>query len=236
MPANCVIKQRRLSNFCGPCFVDGGYVRRELIRMISKDFFLRIFSMKKGVTLNTIEDKLSALAECGFKLKDPFSVSDLIESWGRKSLDEDGFNLTLVCLGMTEECPPWTPHCDTLWHFDTECIEGDGSYVAIGKRMAEMAQGSLPLSDFTDHIDIDQGKAWLQFQCRDKLVHIDCKVQDDWVDAGVFGKFVDLLALHDPEKLFIYYDLGGQDCIIGCATRNQFEKLKKLIPNVKPLA
>jgi len=184
----------------------------------------------------TIEEKLHALAECGLKLREQFGVPDLVESWGREALDEPGYNLALVCLGMTQEEPPWTPHCDNLWHFDTECIEGDGSYVRIAKRMAEMAQGSLPLSDFQDHVDIEEGKAWLHFKCQGKPVQIDCEVQDDWVDPSVFGHFVDLLAKCDPNKVFLYHDLGGQDCIIGCVTQEQFNKLKKVIPQMQPLS
>ena len=53
----------------------------------------------------TIEEKLDALARCGLKLKDQFGVADLAESWGREALDEPGWNLTLVCLGMTQEEP-----------------------------------------------------------------------------------------------------------------------------------
>jgi hypothetical protein len=138
------------------------------------------------------------------------------------------------CLGMTQEEPPWTPYCDNLWHFDTECIEDDGSYVRIAKRMAEVAQGSLPLSDFQDRVDIEKGTEWLRFECQGKLIHIDCDVQDDWVDVGVFRHFVNLLAKRDPNRLFIYYDLGGQDCIIGCVTRAQYATLQKLIPAVQP--
>jgi hypothetical protein len=143
--------------------------------------------------------------------------------------------MTLVCLGMTQEEPPWTPHCDNLWHFDTECIEGAGSYVRIAKRMAEMAQGSLPLSDIHDHVNIDAGEAWLGFKCQGKPIRIVCEVQDDWVDTSLFGEFVDLLAKCDPKKLFIYHDLGGQDCIIGCVTREQYAALQKVIPEVQPL-
>jgi hypothetical protein len=187
------------------------------------------------MVFDTIEDKLRALAECGFRLKDQFTVADLVQSWGREALDKPGFDLALVCLGMTQEGPPWTSHCENLWHFDTECIEGDGSYVSIGKRLTEMAQGSLPLSEFEDHVDIDGGIAWLRFKCRGETVRVDCVVEDDWVDSGVFGAFVDQLAKHDPNKLFVYYDLGGQDCIIGCTTRDQFSKLRNLVPAAKPL-
>jgi hypothetical protein len=184
---------------------------------------------------DTIEEKLAALAECGFRLKGQFGVSDLVESWGREALDKPGFDLALVCLGMTEEQPPWTPHCDNLWHFDTECIEGSGSYVRIVERMAEMAQGSLPLSDIEDHVDMDGGKGWLRFKCRGESIHIPCTVDSDWVDTSVFGNFVDLLAKCEPSKLFTFYGLDGQDCIIGCTTRQQYERLRQVIPKVEPL-
>ena len=182
-----------------------------------------------------IEEKLDALAECGLKLKDQFGLPDLIDSWGREALDEPGWDMALVCLGMTEEKPPWTPHCDNLWHFDTECIEDDGSYVEIAQRLAGVTQGSLPLSDIQDHVDCDGGSAWLRFKCQGRPVHIDCQVQDDWVDTKLFSYFVEMLARCDPNKLFIYYDLHGQDCIIGCVTQAQYESLKKLIPAVEPL-
>jgi hypothetical protein len=183
----------------------------------------------------TFEEKLHALAECGLRLRDQIGVPDLAEIWGPEALDEPSYDLALVCLGMEQEEPPWTPHCDNLWHFDTECINGDGSYVRIAERMAEMAQGSLPLSDFQDHVDIDKGEAWLRFKCQGKPVYIDCEVQDDWVDPNVFGRFVELLAQCDTNKLFIYYDLRGQDCIIGCVTRAQYAKLQSVIPSVEPL-
>ena len=153
-----------------------------------------------------------------------------------EALDKPGFDLALVCLGMTEEQRPWAPHCDNLWHFDTECIEDHGDYVRIGQRMNQLAQGSLALSDFQDHVDVEGGMAWLQFKCHGRTVRIECAVDNDWVDTAVFGHFVDLLAIHGPGKLYIYYDLGGQDCILGCATAAQFEKLKKLIPTVQPLS
>lgn len=186
----------------------------------------------------TIEEKLAALARCGLKLKDQFSMADLEESWGREALDEPGWDLVLVCLGMTQEEPPWTPHCDILWHFDSECIEDDGDYIKIAKRMMEMTQGSLVFSDIEDHVDIETGEAWLHFKCHGDPIHITCEVQDDWVDLDLFSRFVELLEEYDPGKIFIHHDLGGQgqDCIIGCVTREQFASLQKLIPAMQPLA
>ncbi len=51
----------------------------------------------------------------------------------------------------------------------------------------------------------------------------------------MFGHFIRLLAEKDPSKIYFYYDLGGQDCIIGCLDRENYQKLRKLIPKVEPL-
>lgn len=31
----------------------------------------------------------------------------------------------------------------------------------------------------------------------------------------------------DSSKIYIYYDLGGQDCIIGCVSKENLKALKK---------
>ena len=92
--------------------------------------------------------------------------------------------------------------------------------------MVEMAEGSLPLENIRDYVDVERKKAWLSFSFRGKETRIECKVEDDWVDERIFGAFVDFLKRSDPSKIFIYYDLGGQDCIIGCVTRDQYRCLE----------
>ena len=101
----------------------------------------------------TLERKLEILAECGMGLAHPFTALDLLESWPREEFEKPGFDLTLVGLGMTEERPPWRNHSVSVWHFDTECIEGNGSYVRIAERMAELTQGSLIIENPRDQVD-----------------------------------------------------------------------------------
>lgn len=172
-----------------------------------------------------MEQKLDLLANCGLSLSDPFKSDDLLSSWKREDYEKPGFDLVLVGLGMTEEQKPWRNHCVNLWHFDTECIEDHGDYKRIVERMVEMAQGSLPLENIKDHIDLEKEEAWFSFTLRGEEIKVECKVQDDWVDSTIFAKFVDHLGKSDPDKVFIYYDLGGQDCIIGCVTRDQLKQL-----------
>jgi hypothetical protein len=174
----------------------------------------------------TLEQKLDSLAQFGFCLEAPFNSANLLESWSREAFEEPGFNLVLVGLGMTEEHPPWRNHCANVWHFDTECIEDDGAYVRIAQRMMEMAQGSLPITNLRDHVDVESEVAWLEFEVGGAKKHIDLVVKDDWVDASIFGHFVDLLENSDPTKIFLYHDLGGQDCIIACAAIEQYQQMR----------
>jgi len=175
----------------------------------------------------TLEQKLALLADCGFALAQPFSVDDLLESWDRAEYEKPGFDLVLVGLGMTEEQEPWRNHCVNLWHLDTECIEDDGAYVRIAGRMAEMAQGSLPLTQVCDHVDIDERSAWVSFVLDGKEIKFDLAFDNDWLDTTFLGKLNKLLREREPSKLFVYYDLGGQSCVVGCVTTESFAKLKE---------
>ena len=183
----------------------------------------------------TLEQKLAILAECGLSLALPFTAQDLLESWPRERFEKPGFTLALVGLGMTEERPPWRNHCVNVWHFDTECIEDDGSYLRIAERMAELTQGTLVLENVRDHVDLEAGIASLDFEHSGEPVHIDLSVNDDWVDPAVFSHFVRMLSMLDPSKVFLYHDTQGQDCIIACVTRDQFGALREAGVNFEAL-
>jgi hypothetical protein len=183
----------------------------------------------------TLEEQLSILNQCGLKLSAPFDVDELLTSWPREEYEASNFDLVLVGVGMTEERPPWRNHCVNAWHFDTECIEGGGGYARIAKRMSEMAQGSLPLENISDFVDIDRKIAWLKFNFQGQEIRIDCQLEDDWADPLIFGHFVDLLARSDPSKIFIYYSSGGQDCVIACVTKDQLAELNRQGVPFEPL-
>jgi len=183
----------------------------------------------------TLEEKVSLLEQCGLKLSAPFTTKDLLKSGSREEYEKAGFESVLVELGATAEDAPSRNYCINLWHFDTEAIEDEGSYKKIAERMIEMTQGSLRLENIQDHVDIENKQAWLSFSFKGRPIKIDCKVEDDWVDATIFGKFVELLKQSDPTKTYIYYDLGGQDCLIGCVSRTQFDCLKDLGLKFEPL-
>lgn len=174
---------------------------------------------------NALESKLSILASYGLKLAAPFTAKNLIDSWGKEEYDNPGFEEVIYGLATVEEDVPWRNHCVNLWLLDTECIEGNNAYKAIALRMMELTQGSLVLEDINDHIDVDNETAWLSFVFRGETIRIDCTFNEDWLDVNVFTKFIELLEIIEPAKVYINYPTDGQDCIIGCVTRDQLKML-----------
>lgn len=184
----------------------------------------------------TLENKLDILADCGLKLAQPFTTDDLLKSWDREEYEKPGFELTLTGLSMTEEQEPWRPHCMNLWYLDTECIEDHGDYKRIVEHMAEITQGTMHFNNVEDYIDIEEEKAWFSFTFQGKEIKVDCKVNDDWMDTKIFSIFVRLLNNTDPTKIYIYYNLGGQDCIIGCVSKDALKILKSNGIKFEPLS
>ena len=212
------------------------------VSFLVMNFFSRLVSKVTAKPVNsssapyTLEQKLEALASCGLRLAEPFTAEDLLTSWRREQYEKSGWGMVLVGLSMTEEAPPWRDHCENAWHFDSECIEDHGAYAHIAEKMKSMARGSLPIDDIRDYVDVEAGTAWLSFTFNGQELRIDCKVNNDWVDPGVFSHFVRLLNRSDPDKVYLsYYETGGQDCVFACTTRAQFVELKQLGVNFKEL-
>jgi hypothetical protein len=206
-----------------------------VILLLRTTSYRRPTSSGAGGPQMTLEQKLEVLAGCGFRLAQPFTCDDLLKSWNRADYEKPGYDLVLVGLGMTEEQEPWRNHCVNLWHFDTECIEDHGDYKKIAARMAEMSEGSLSLANIQDYVDVEKKEAWLSFVFRGKVIRIPCEVQDDWVDPAIFGRFAELLARSDPAKIYVYYGLGGQDCLIGCVTKEELKSLNRQAIRFVPL-
>lgn len=184
----------------------------------------------------TLEQKLETLAECGFKLAPPFTVADLLAELSREEYEKPGFEALLFGLGSEADFETARgPFCLNLWHFDTECIENEGDYANIVARMAQMAQGALPLENISDHLDPEKEEAWAAFSLNGHSHRINLEYQDDWVDGALFTHLAALLEKTAPSLRFIYYDTGYQDCLLGCVTGEQLARLRRLGLNFTPL-
>jgi hypothetical protein len=174
----------------------------------------------------SLEEKLANLKKCGIGLTQPYTVKDLLELDDPEPLEEPGYDMLLIDLGTDEE-EPNRKLAANVWYFNTETIYEDGDYKHIADRMVEMTQGSLVLQDIQDHVDVEHNEAWLSFTFKGRPMKIDLKVNDDWVDTTIFARFVELLREADSSKIYLYYDLGGgQDCVLSCVKKTEYDCLK----------
>jgi hypothetical protein len=178
------------------------------------------------------EQQLATLASCGIQLARGVAPEALLISFDREAIESDPYRLLLATMGGEAEDESEageTGHpCDNIWHFDTECIEEHGDYAAIARRMRELAQGELPLDDISDYVDVESGIARLEFRLGGTAYRWDAEVDADWVDPSVLTRFARLLESVGKTRRFTYIDLGGQDCLIGCATSEERAKLAKM--------
>ena len=95
----------------------------------------------------------------------------------------------------------------------------------LEQKLAVLAGGGFRLAEpFTGD---DLLEAWLSFSFQGRDIKIPCEVTDDWVDPNVFSRFVELLAQSDPSKIYVSYDLGGQDCLLGCVAKEDLTRLNR---------
>jgi hypothetical protein len=152
----------------------------------------------------------------------------MLVSWDRKDLETDP-HLVLVQLGGEVEAEPWGRRfCDALWHFDTECIEDHGAYARIAERLRVLAGPDLPLAQITDFVDVEKSRAWLSFSLNGSTKKWEAAINDDWVDPTILSRFAELLRARGTGRRFTCLDLGGQDCLLGCASDVQLGALREM--------
>ena len=202
-----------------------GFRRREVCMGLFGIFGLFVLSSGKKVSL---EEQVETLSGCGIRLNPRIGIEQVLESFSRKEYEKEPFRLLLIALGGTLGREPWSPLSDSVWHLDTECIDGPGSYAHIASRIRALAGEDLPLEDIKDDVDINQGIAWLSFRLDNQTIRWEPKIEQDWIDTKILSDFVRLMERRNAKKRLTYLDLGGQDCLIGCSTEDEFRKLKKL--------
>jgi hypothetical protein len=133
-----------------------------------------------------LEDQLAELASLGLVLGPDVTIEDLLHSFDREDYEEKPFDLVLFTLGVEVEREPWGRHfCPKAWNFDTECIEGPGSYVAIVENLARIADATGRITEVSDGVDFDEGEGWLEYVLDGKRRRFAVEVEADWADTEV---------------------------------------------------
>jgi hypothetical protein len=76
--------------------------------------------------------------------------------------------------------------------------------------------------------NVESGEARVAFRLAGTEYHWDATVNDDWVEPTILSRFAQVLTRVGKSRRFTYINLGGQDCLIGCATAKERSKLAKL--------
>jgi hypothetical protein len=181
--------------------------------------------MNRNVSLYS---QLDTLAECGIAPRDGIGPPELLARQSERDYETSPFKLLLAELGADSNEPPHLPMSDNVWHMRAECAARGGDYVKIAQRMATLAGDALPIESVHDEFDLRRGIAWLSFTLREKEFRWPAKIEERWIDPMILSRFAALLEAQETGLRYICLDLGGQDCLLGCATDQRLAALRKL--------
>jgi hypothetical protein len=177
----------------------------------------------------TLEQQLAKLAELGLKLDDGITIDDILYSFDRKGYEEQPFDLILFVLGIEVERRPWGRSvCSRVWNFDTECITSTGDYVRIVKRLCQVAGDPDRLTNVSDFVDIDAGKAWLKYKVGGTERNWPVEVNDDWADALTLNYVMDDIE-RDGNRF--YFKDNGQAMVLFYLDSKRASELNRLSNN-----
>jgi hypothetical protein len=181
-----------------------------------------------SATAVSFEAQLAALESLGIRLRDGITADDVLESWNRSDYEKEPYRLLLVAMGSDLEREPYPRISDDVWHFDTECIEDDGAYVEIARRVDGLSGGRLAITRAEDGVDIEGESAWLTVESGGSTHRWDLAVNDDWVDPEVFLHLEELLDETHPRQRLIVLELGGQDCVLLVGDEHRLAELRRV--------
>ncbi len=134
----------------------------------------------------SLEAQIQALSDLGLKLNEGVTIDDLLYSWDRREYESEPFDTILFMFGSEVEREPWGRNvCDRAWNFDVECVEGNGAYVTIVKRLALVAGAADSITDVKDAVCFETGEAWLSYKFNGELRKYGIKIDNDWADPEV---------------------------------------------------
>lgn len=175
----------------------------------------------------SVSSGLKQLAEIGVHIRQNIPLEEVLNSLGA-GMESTVDCVSLMCvLGSELERGDFERVSDDIWHFDAECIEDNGAYVAIVNRFVVLAKGKLPITDIRDFVDIEEEKAWMEFNLDGRKEHWDLEVSNDWVDPNLYSRLQELVTPRGAGKRFFIAGLG-QDSLISFGDDKMRRELSKL--------
>ena len=177
----------------------------------------------------SLEEQLNTLRGCGLEINDGATIEDLFIFDSREKIEKEPYKGIVEALGYEIEREPFTPVCMKLWMCDYERIEDHGAYAEIMERLELMTESTLGLREITDYVDVEQVKAWIEFECDGKKIHWDAEVDNDWMDPYVIVRYDKLLKENRTgRRIYSNHTDYGQVGFFGAFTDEEFKKFSKL--------
>jgi hypothetical protein len=171
--------------------------------------------------------QLDELAECGITPREGIGASELLARHSDRDYETTPFKLLLSTLGVDSEELPHLPLSNNVWLMHADCVAHSGDYAKVAHHMATLAADALPIESVHDEFDFGHGVAWLSFTLRGQEIRWPAKIEERWIDPLILSRFAALLEAQSTDLRYICLDLGGPDCLLGCATEAQFSALRK---------
>jgi len=171
--------------------------------------------------------QLDELAGCGIAPREGLGPGELLARHSDRDYETSPFKLLLSALGLDSEEPPYLPLSNSVWLMHADCVAHSGDYARVASRMAMLAADALPIESIHDEFDLRRGVAWLSFTLRGEELRWPAKIEERWIDPMILSRFAVLLQAQTTDLRYTCLDMGGQDCLLGCATEAQLTALRK---------
>ena len=177
-----------------------------------------------------LAEQLRLLVGCGISLRPDVTPADLLEQAHLVDLEAVAFVPLLHLLGTPAHTGRFAGQllAEGIWRFDLECLDGPGDYVRAARQMEVLARGELPLEAVTDHVDPEQGLAWLEYTLDGQTSRWEADWAGDWIDVMPLFYLAEELDQRDAERRFTMLDDDGRYVLVGCATPGEHLRLRRL--------
>lgn len=179
----------------------------------------------------TVEDQLSKVKECGILMRSDATLEDLFIWEDRAAIESNPYKPLIEALASDIGREPYSPISNSLWMCDYERVEDHGAYVEIIERLELMTNRALNLSNITDYVDIEEGKAWVLFDFNGKQIKWEAAVDDDWLDPYIIAKYDALLKSSGSDtRIYSNHTDYGQVAFFAAFSSAEFQCYKELSP------
>ena len=146
--------------------------------------------------------------------------------WRRRWQEEPWIELLWILAGPREDVDDEVSFSKRLLHWDTECVEGPGSYCDLVRALARAFEGCVTITDVTDHVDTRTAR--LHYRINGADVDLTPVVEDDWLDGDVLVDVVGRIEARCDRGAYLLPE-GGQDFVLVVLRRADVPDFEALI-------